>query len=93
MKKDCPKNTNNDEQDLNSLFTNCVFTNKKQNVSRYQGKDLDFLADTGAQCRLLDACEDDKGSTVLSVKVGNKSTTNVMRKEDITIENKVWSYS
>ena len=88
MKKDCPKNTNNDEQDLNSLFINCAFTNKKQNLSRYQGKDLEFLADTGAQCHVLDACEDDKGSTVLSVKVGNKSTMNVIRKEDITIENK-----
>ena len=37
MKNDCPKDTNTDEQDLNSLFIGCVLTNEKKNASGYVG--------------------------------------------------------
>ena len=47
------------------------------------------MGDTGAQCHVKIAKECDKSSTGLSVRMGDNSKVNVLRYENVTIEDEV----
>ena len=66
-------------------FVNCSFTEDINTVALYEGKNFEWLGDTGAQCHVLSACEDDEGSSEHSVKMGDASRKDVLRKENILI--------
>ena len=67
------------DQDINSLFVNCIYTTKKEFLG------TSWLGDTGAQCHVLCASDEESGPSKNKIKMGNHSSSDVLRYEDITL--------
>ena len=84
LKKDNKsQDKNTKDQNINSLFVNCVYTLKKVFPNTC------WLGDTGAQCHVLCASENDTGPIKNKIKMGNRSSSDVQRYENITLCNKL----
>ena len=70
---------------MNSLFINCTHA-----TTHGQGYNLtkSWLGDTGAQCHVLCAPHNETGHAKHKIKMGSKSSSNVLRYKDVTICNK-----
>ena len=73
-----------DDNDINSLFINCVFTTDNENKRSQQ---VTWLGATGRQCHIITTEEKSDNSVKSSVTMGNDSTSSVLRHEDIIIKN------
>ena len=79
-------NTSNDK-DVNNLFVTCVTTDDVNNHGAHLYND--WLGDTGAQCHIRVAKPNETGNSNLSVRMGNNSTSTVIKRESTTIEDEV----
>jgi len=69
------------DNDINSLFVNCIHTSDRK-IS-----ETVWLGDTGAQCHVMCAAEDDIDTDKNKIKIGNQSSSDVLRYEDLTLCN------
>ena len=79
-------NTTNDK-DVNNLFITCITTDNNHNHESPSYND--WLGDTGAQCHIRVATYNEKGNSTSTVRMGNNSTSKVIKRESTTIEDEV----
>ena len=84
-KEKLQENSSANENDINSLFIHCIQTStikKDQETTKTL-----WLGDTGAQCHVICANDNDFGITKSNINMGNKSSSDVIRYEYVTIRN------
>ena len=86
IKKENKIRNDNDAKDINSLFINCVRTSSSSNINPNDNDNF-WLGDTGAQCHVVRASDDEINSTSDTITMGNRSESKVLRIEDTTITN------
>ena len=75
------QNKHTGNQDINNLFVNCIYS------SKHESSRTSWLGDTGAQCHVLCASKEETGVAKNKIKMGNRSSSDVLRYEDITLNN------
>ena len=86
------------DTDINSLLISCVLDDEINNyntedeinhTNTSEEEEKFWLSDTVAQCHIRKAKDNDSGTSAFSVKMGNNSKVDVLRKEDIVLEDDI----